>query len=150
MKVLSRLVKVLSLLSLTLSILVNIGLGIVIFYIVRIVKYGKKIAELKTTGTRVMATVTGIDTLNTHGYSFSGSSRPTRVPRKAYFLVATWQHPQTGKTYTFRAPIMNRDKFPIGSPVPFLVDYNHPRWHCLEDMLGAFTRSNDEPPPAED
>src|SRR5260221_8249246 len=64
MKVLSRLVKVLSLLSLTLSILVNIGLGIVIFYIVRIVKYGKKIAELKTTGTRVMATVTGIDTLN--------------------------------------------------------------------------------------
>lgn len=73
MKVLSRLVKVLSLLSLTLSILVNIGLGIVIFYIVRIVKYVKKIAELKTTGTRVMATVTGIDALNTHTYSFSGS-----------------------------------------------------------------------------
>ena len=150
MKVLSRLVKVLSILSLTLSILVNIGLGIIVFYIVRIVKYGKKLAELTTTGTRVMATVTGIDTLDTHAFNFGRSSRPTRVPQQAYFLVATWQHPETGKTYTFKAPIMNRDKFPLGSSVPFLVDYNHPRWHRLEDMLGAFTRSDDEPPPTKD
>jgi len=147
MKVLSRLVKVLSILSLLLSILVNIGLGIVIFYVVRIIKYVKQMAELETTGTPVMATVTGIDTFDTHGYRFSGSSRPTRVPRKAYFLVATWQHPQTGKTYTFRAPIMNWDKFPIGSSVSFLVDYNNPRRHRLEDMLSAFTRPVEEPPP---
>src|SRR5260370_21407721 len=106
MKVLSRLVKVLSLLSLTLSILVNIGLGIVIFYLVRIVKYGKKIAALKTTGTRVMATVTGIDTLNTHAYSFIGSSRPTRVPRKAYLLVSNWQNPHTCNVYNLRSPKM--------------------------------------------
>ncbi len=148
MKALSRLVKVLSILSLTLSILVNIGLGIVIFYVVRIIKYGKQMAELETTGTPVMATVTGIDTFDTHAYRFGRSSRPTRVPRKTYFLVATWQHPQTGKTYTFRAPIMNRDKFPIGSSVSFLVDYNNPRRHRLEDMLSAFTRPVDEPPPA--
>ena len=150
MKALSRLLKILSILSLTLSILVNIGLGIVIFYVVRIIKYVKQMAELETTGTPVMATVTGIDTFDTHAYRFSRSSRPTRVPRKAYFLVATWQHPQTGKTYTFRAPIMNRDKFPIGSSVSFLVDYNNPRRHRLEDMLSAFTRPVDEPPPAKD
>jgi hypothetical protein len=148
MKDLSRLVKILSLLSLILSILVNIGLAIVIFYIVRIIKYGKQMVELEKTGTPVMATITGIDTFDTHGYRFSGSSRPTSVPRKAYFLVATWQHPQTGKTYTFRAPIMNRDKFPVGSSVSFLVDFNNPRRHRLEDMPGAFTRPIDEPPPA--
>ena len=147
MKMLSRLVKVLSILSLILSILVNIGLGIIVFYIVRIVKYGQKYVELKTTGTRVMATVTGFDTYESHTYNFGRSSRPTRVPQQIYFLVATWQHPETGKTYTFKAAIQNRDKFPIGSSVPFLVDYNHPRWHRLEDMLGAFTRSDDEPPP---
>jgi len=150
MKVLSRLVKVLSLLSLTLSILVNIGLGIIVFYIVLIIKYGKKMVELTTTGTRVMATVTGINTLDAHAYNFSGFSRPTRVPQQVYFLIATWQHPQTGKTYTFKAPIRNRDRFPIGSSVPFLVDYNHPRWHRMEDMLGAFTRPGDEPPPTTD
>ena len=94
-----------------------------------------------------MATVTGFDTYESHTYNFVRSSRPTRVPQQVYFLVATWQHPETGKTYTFKAAIQNRDKFPIGSSVPFLVDYNHPRWHRLEDMLGAFTRSDDEPPP---
>lgn len=150
MKILSQLVKILSLLSLALSLLVNIGLGIVVFYIVRIVKHVQKIAALKTNGTRVMATVTRFDTINSSVYNFGRSSRPKHVPQKIYFLVATWQHPETGKMYTFKTPVLECDKFPIGSPVPFLVDYQNPRMHCLEDTLNAFTRSTNETPPLEE
>jgi len=34
--------------------------------------------------------------------------------------------------------------------VSFLIDHNNPRRHRLEDMLSAFTRPVDEPPPAKD
>ncbi len=95
-----------------------------------------------------MATVTGFDTLNTLLHNTSKLSRSTPVTQ-TYFLVATWQHPETGKTYTFKTPIRNRAKFPIGSSVAFLVDYQNPRMHCLEDTLNAFTRPHDETRPAQ-
>src|SRR5215470_11167685 len=92
-----------------------------------------KTVELAQTGTRVMATVTHIATyqvgppiIDTSGVKVKGT-----FPRKIYRLSARWQHPETGKVYTLRGMVKDPSKFPVGSSVPFLVDYNHPRWHRM-------------------
>jgi len=144
MTALSRLAKILSIPLIALSLLLNISLGLAIFFIWRIILAVKKMADLETTGTQAIATVTRIETLETR--SLGNSSRRTMPTRTMYRLVATWQHPQTGKSYTLRATIRHPDRFPIGSSVSFLVNYDNPRWHRLEDlMMDSYTNINDQP-----
>lgn len=93
----------------------------------------KSVGLLKT-GTPVMATVTRIKTLETQPFTYDSENHTFRkqAPTKAYHLVARWQDPQTGKTYTLRSPVKDADKFPVGSSVPFLIDAQHPRRHVLD------------------
>src|SRR5215469_7675319 len=125
-KTLSQLVKILSLLLIALSLLLNILLGVAIFFIWRIMISIKYMTDLGASGTQVMATVTRIETLEVPLTYFTGrSSQHAKPPRKIYRLHASWQHPQTGKTYTLKAPIFYPDKIPIGSSVSFLVNYDN-------------------------
>ena len=133
MKRISQLAKPLLLLLVALSFLLNISLGLAIFFIWRGIIRVKKMAKLESSGTQVMATVTGIEALETR--PLGSSAQHARPPWKMYRLLASWQHPQTGRTYTLKAPIRSPEKFPIGSSVSFLVNYNNPRWHRLEDLL---------------
>ena len=149
MKTLSQLAKILSLLLIALSLLLNIGLALAIFFIWRIIINIKNMIDLEASGTQVMATVTHIETREARLTRLTGSSsQHAKPPRKLYRLNASWQHPQTGKTYTLKAPIFYPEKFPIGSSVSFLVNYDNPRLHRLEDlMMEAFTPiKNDQPP----
>jgi hypothetical protein len=146
-KTLSQLAKLLSLLLIALSLLLNISLGLAIFFIWRFIIGLKKIADLEASGTQVMATVTRIETFETRSISIGSASQHDKPPRKMYRLLASWQHPQTGKTYTLKAPIRSPEKFPIGSSVSFLVNYDNPRWHRLEDlMMEAYTPINNDQP----
>src|SRR5690348_15533287 len=65
MKALSRLAKILSIPLIALSLLLNISLGLAIFFIWRIILAVKKMADLEVAGTQVIATVTRIETLET-------------------------------------------------------------------------------------
>ena len=147
MKALSQLVKILSLLLIALSILLNISLGLAIFFIWRFIVGFKKVLDLQTSGTQVMATVTRIETLQVR--SIGRPSQQVKSPQM-YRLIATWQHPETGKPYTLKAPIRSPENFPIGSSVSFLVNYDNPRWHRLEDpMMEAYKAINNDQPPEE-
>jgi len=147
-KALSQLVKILSLLLIALSILLNISLGLAIFFIWRFIIGFKKMADLQATGKQVMATVTRIETFEVH--SIGRRSQQAKFPRKMYRLNATWQHPETGKAYTLKAPIRSPENFPIGSSVSFLVDYDNPRWHRLDDpMMEAYKAINNDEKPEE-
>ena len=146
MKAFSQVAKILSLLLITLSILLNISLGLAIYFLWRFIIGFKKMAELEANGTQVMATVTRIETFEAR--SIGRSSQVSRPPRKIYRLVASWQHPKTGKTYLLKAPIRDPDKYPVGSSVSFLVNLDHPRWHRLEDwMREVYNPIKDEQPP---
>jgi len=94
----------------------------------------RKIVELARTGTRVTATVTRIITRDVQSFNFSSKdfTFEGQVPKKVYHLVARWQNPQTGKTYTLRSPVRNAEMFPVGSSVIFLIDMQHPRRHLLD------------------
>ncbi len=121
---------------------VVLGIALPIWLIWRIfTSLHKTFVELAETGTRVMATVTHIATsqvgppiIDTSGVKDRGT-----FPRKIYRLSARWQHPETGKVYTLRGVVNDPSKFPVGSSVPFLVDYNNPRWHRMEDLGGGQT-----------
>ncbi|HEX6482532.1 MAG TPA: hypothetical protein VF043_27120 [Ktedonobacteraceae bacterium] len=138
MKILSQLVKILPLLLIALSILLNISLGLAIFFIWRFVTGFKKMADLQESGKQVMATVTRIETFEVRS-SIVHPEQQAKLPRQMYRLIATWQHPETGKSYTLKAPIRSPENFPIGSSVAFLVNYDNPRWHRLDDpMMEAY------------
>lgn len=93
-----------------------------------------RIAELSKTGTHVMATVVQVTTREDRALTYEDHAF-RRTPVTIHQLVARWQHPQTGKTYVFKAPIRNVEKFPVGSTVPFLIDLKNPRWwHRLENV----------------
>ncbi len=94
----------------------------------------RKSVELAKTGTRVTATVTRVITHNVKSYNFNSKdfTYEGHTPKKGYSLVARWQNPQTGKTYTLRSPVRNAEKFPVGSPVAFLIDPQHPKRHLLD------------------
>ncbi len=111
-----------------------VGVSLPVLLIWWIINNLRKSAELVRTGTRVMATVTRVITrdvqsfnFNSEDYTFEG-----RIPTKVYHLVARWQNPQTGKTYTLRSPVRNAEMFPVGSSVFFLIDTQHPRRHLLD------------------
>ena len=97
-----------------------------------------------------MATVTHVEARE-KGSSITLTT-PIRVemPGKIYRIVATWQHPQTGKIYTFTAHTSFPDRFPIGSSVAFLVNYDNPLSYRLLDIMGAFTPTSSDQPPAQD
>ena len=149
MNLLSRLAKSLSVLLITLSIALNVSLGLAILIIWRFIIKFKEVADLTTSGTQVMATVVRIETRETHSITFGS---PTRVvpTRKTSRLVATCQHPQTGKIYTLMAPISFPDRFPIGSSVAFLVNFDNPLSHRLMDITGAFTPMDSDQPTLQD
>ena len=149
MNVLSRLAKSLSVLLIALSLLLNISLGLAIFLIWRIIVKFKEMADLTTSGTRVMATVTSIEAKERGTITLTTPMR-VKMPGKIYRIVATWQHPQTGKTYTLVAPTSVPDRFPIGSSAAFLVNYNNPLIHRLQDVAGAFTPLSNDQLPSQD
>jgi hypothetical protein len=120
---------------------VVLGIALPILFIWRIFTSLHKTIELAETGTRVMATVTRIATyqvgpaiIDTSGVKDRGT-----FSRKIYRLSARWQHPETRKVYTLRGMVKDPSKFPVGSSVPFLVDYDNPRWHRMEDLGGGQT-----------
>lgn len=93
-----------------------------------------RIAELSKNGTRVMATVAQVTTQEARALTYKDHAF-RRTPTTIHQLVARWQHPETGKTYVFKAPVRNVEKFPVGSAVPFLIDPKNPRWwHRLENL----------------
>jgi hypothetical protein len=93
-----------------------------------------RIAQLSETGTRVMATVAQVTTREEKALTYTDRAFK-RVPTTIHRLVARWQDPRTGKTYSLKAMIRNPDKFPVGSSVPVLIDPEHPRWlHRLENL----------------
>lgn len=146
MKPFSQVAKILSLLLIALSILLNISLGLAIYFLWRFIIGFKHMAELEKSGTQVAATVTRIETFEAR--SIGRSSQVGRSPRKIYRLVASWQHPKTGKTYLLKAPIRDPGKYPVGSSVSFLVNMDQPRWHRLEDwMKEVYTPINNDQPP---
>ena len=121
---------------------VVLGVALPIWLIWRIFTSLHKTVDLAETGTRVMATVTRIATsqvgpaiIDTSGVK----DRSTFSRKKIYHLFARWQHPETGKVYTLRGMVKDPSKFPVGSSVPFLVDYDNPRWHRMEDLGGGQT-----------
>ncbi|GHO98943.1 hypothetical protein KSF_089910 [Reticulibacter mediterranei] len=93
-----------------------------------------RIAQLSETGTQVMATVAQVRTREATSLTYENHAF-NRAPVTIHQLVARWQNPQTGKTYVFKTPVRNPDKFPVGSSVPFLIDPKNPKWwHRLQDL----------------
>jgi hypothetical protein len=121
-----------SVLSLGIGLLVGMTLPLLLIWWVIYVLW--RIAELSKTGTRVMATVAQVTTHEEKSFTYENQAFK-RIPGTSHQLVARWQHPQTGKTYQFKALVRNPDKFPVGSSVAFLIDPQHPKWwHRLENL----------------
>jgi len=126
-----------------LSIGIIIGISIPILFVWGMIRWFayafKKMKELETSGTRVMATVTRLDEHEVRSIPIGSSPKARSLPRKYYRLSAYWQDPRTGKTYTLRSMILDPAKFPVGSSVAFLINPKHPRWlHRLENLQDAF------------
>ena len=111
-----------------------VGVTLPILYFRLIIYNIRKNMELAKTGTRVMATVTRVITHNVKSFNFNSENftYEGQTPKKVYSLVARWQNPQTGKSYTLKSPIRNAEQFPVGSPVFFLIDAQHPKRHLLD------------------
>jgi hypothetical protein len=100
--------------------------------------------DLLKIGTSTTATVVLVEERAVHSVSLSKPRQTTT--RTMYRLVASWQHPQTGKTHMLRASISHPKRYPVGSSVNFLVNYDDPRFHQLADVLGAFTPIDSKSP----
>lgn len=131
----------------TLSLLLNVSIGLVIVFIWRMIVGFKKMSDLLKNGTPTTAMVVRVEESVARSISIGTPKQTT--PKTIYRLVASWQHPQTGKMYTLKAPISHPERFPIGSSVDFFVNYDDPRIHRLADVLGAFKPidSNSQPSP---
>ena len=117
-----------------LSIGLLLGMMLPLLFIGWIIYVLWRIAALSKTGMQVMATVAQVTTHEARAMTYENHAF-RRTPVTVHQLVAHWQHPQTGKTYVFKVPIRNVEKFPVGSTVPFLVDPKKPKWwHRLENM----------------
>lgn len=148
MNMLARLRKSLLVLLITLSFLLNLSLGVVIVFVWRMIVGVMKMSDLIKVGTSATATVVRIEESVARSISIGTPKQTTS--RTIYRLIANWQHPLTGKTYTLRAQISQPDRFPVGSSVNFLVNYDDPRFHQLTDVLGAFTPIDSNSPPSQD
>ena len=137
MNILVHLKKSLFVLLITLSLLLNVSVGAVIVLVWRLIINVQKMSDLLKTGTLTAATVVRVEKSVARSISIGTPKQTTS--RIRYRLVARWQHPQTGKGYTLRAPIPQPENFPVGSSVNFYVNLDDPRIHRLADVLGAFT-----------
>lgn len=120
--------------------MLNLGIGLLIGMIIPLLLIGWvlyaawRITKLSETGTRVMATVSQVITREAKTFTY-GNHTLKRVSTTSHQLVTHWQHPQTGKTYSFKYIIRNPDKFPVGSSIAFLIDPQNPKWwHRLENV----------------
>ena len=126
------------------------SISIYILLIRRIVSSVRKMAALAKTGTRVNATVTRIKTLKTSTpvtFEFPGGMKrnTNAAPQTIYRLYARWQHPETGKKYTLKGMITNSaaySAYPVGSSIPFLVDYTHPQTHLIANAIPESMQSD--------
>ncbi len=145
---LARLRKSLLVSLITLSLLLNLSIGLVIVFIWHMIVGFKKMSDLLKTGTSATATVVRVETSVARSITIGSPKRTTS--RTIYRLVANWQHPQTGKTYTLTAPISHPNRFPVGSSVNFFVNYDDPRFYSLADVSGAFTPLENNQSPSQD
>lgn len=105
-----------------------VGIVIAIFLIRRILLRRffvvlQKTSQLRTTGTRIQATVTRIET-----YPY------VTLPKQTYFLVVQWQQPETGKIYTYRGTTKSPERFSIGSDISILIDPTNPELYIIEAL----------------
>ena len=148
MNTVARWRKILLVSLITLSLLLNVSIGLAIAFIWCMIVGFKKMSDLLKTGKPTTATVVRVEESMARSISIDTPKQTTT--KTIYRLVASWQHPQTGKTYTLKAPISYPERFPVGSSVDFFVNYDDPRVHRLADMMSAFTPIDSNSPPSQD
>src|SRR5260370_42236985 len=102
-----------------LYVLLGILLGAILvplLFILGIVVYALlKFTLLKTTGTRIVATVVRLE--------------PNKYATRFYRVILQWQQPQTGKMFTYRGMTSTPEQFTLGNPIPFFIVLYHPHWY---------------------
>jgi len=98
--------------------------GTVVLMVLLVIYQIYKIRWLASRGRQISAMVTSIR--HETGKTTWG------VSRDHYYLIATWTHPRSGRTYTFWTWIMNsKPAYKKGSLVPVLIDPQNPKRFAL-------------------
>lgn len=94
-----------------------------------------RMLTLQQDGVRIEATVVGIREQKVRLSRRGIGESPQDVIRTNYRVVARWQNPRNGKTYTLKTMIQHPEKYPTGSTISLLVDARHPRlWHRVANL----------------
>ena len=78
-----------------------------------------KFTLLKTTGTRIVATVVRLE--------------PNKYATRFYRVILQWQQPHTGKMFTYRGMTSYPEQFPLGNPIPLFIVPSRPQWYFPTD-----------------
>src|SRR5260221_4562609 len=107
-----------------LYVLLGILLGAILvplLFILGIVVYALlKFTLLKTTGTRIVATVVRLE--------------PNKYATSLYRVILQWQQPHTGKIFTYRGTTRHPEQFPLGNPIPLFIVPSYPQWYVPTDQ----------------
>jgi len=83
-------------------------LGLVVYILL-------KVTLLKTTGTRIVATVVRLE--------------PDKYATSLNRVILQWQQPHTGKIFTYRGTTWHPERFPLGNAIPLFIVPSHPQWY---------------------
>src|SRR5258708_25695337 len=83
-------------------------LGLVVYILL-------KVTLLKTTGTRIVATVVRLE--------------PDKYATSLNRVILQWQQPHAGKIFTYRGTTWHPDRFPLGNALLLFLVLCHPQWY---------------------